>query len=257
MLKGIIIFTSGVVAGGAATYFFLKKKIEDKCNKIADEKVQSMQDYVDSIRAKELAMEAGYVQKGIENYIPDSLKEKRKTSKERTENKGNTSEKKTVDYTHYYQNAGEAHVTNMTEELINQYFAERESPREDPTAEEVEERKRLEAEKKALEDSIRMTEEVNSNKAPYPIRKDEFYDYDYQYLDKTTLYYYMDPNGGQTGVLATEEGEVVDPFEVVGDTLETTGFARNDEDGLYVRNLRRSTDYEIAKVYEPFDNQVL
>ncbi len=87
-----------------------------------------------------------------------------------------------------------------------------------------------------------VTEVINKAKAPKIIRADDFGEM--PYLDKVELYYYR-----EDGVLATENDEVIhDIQEVVGDCLRKYGFADNDESTLYVRNLRRGTDYEIIKI---------
>lgn len=87
-----------------------------------------------------------------------------------------------------------------------------------------------------------VTEAINKAKAPKIIRASDYGEM--PYLDKRTLYYYK-----EDGVLTTEEDEVIhDIWEIVGDCLRKYGFADNDEGTLYVRNLKRGSDYEIIKI---------
>lgn len=68
------------------------------------------------------------------------------------------------------------------------------------------------------------------------------------YYDKITLLYYMDDE-----VLTTEDDEIIHhPEELLGDALTKFGFNRNDERVIFVRNEKRSTDYEIDKVFDAY-----
>lgn len=68
------------------------------------------------------------------------------------------------------------------------------------------------------------------------------------YYDKITLLYYMDDE-----VLTTEDDEIIPhPEELLGDALTKFGFNRNDERVIFVRNEKRSTDYEIDKVFDAY-----
>lgn len=49
-MRELIIFTFGVVAGGSVATLFWREKWRDKYRKEADEKVQSMKEYVDELR---------------------------------------------------------------------------------------------------------------------------------------------------------------------------------------------------------------
>jgi len=66
--------------------------------------------------------------------------------------------------------------------------------------------------------------------------------------DKIELFYYI-----EDGVLTNEEDEpVYDVQAVVGDCLTKFGFNENDEDIIFVRNMKMGADFEIKKMFSSY-----
>ena len=54
-----------------------------------------------------------------------------------------------------------------------------------------------------------------------------------------------------------DDGDIVDLDEVrsmLGDVVNESGFADNDEETIYIRNDRRNTDYEITKAFTSYED---
>jgi hypothetical protein len=69
--------------------------------------------------------------------------------------------------------------------------------------------------------------------------------------EKQSLCYYISDD-----VLVEEMGahqDEVNRFSCIGDILSTSGFDENDEEIIYVRNDVLMCDYEITKVYTPYE----
>lgn len=69
-------------------------------------------------------------------------------------------------------------------------------------------------------------------------------------LDKIELYFYAGDS-----VLANEEGEIVTDEDVlIGDALTKYGFNENDESVIFVRNESVGADYEITKTFSRYSD---
>lgn len=86
--------------------------------------------------------------------------------------------------------------------------------------------------------SIVQDEEYSKVEKPYTITPEEFGEYGYETISLT---YYAD------GVLADENGEVVDDIdEIVGED-SLSHFGEYEDDSVYVRNDAKRCDYEILR----------
>lgn len=93
------------------------------------------------------------------------------------------------------------------------------------------------------------TEEDSNN--PYVISDEEFAD-EMPHFDKVTLYYYM------TDDILTDDNEepIVDIDDVIGyDALVTLGNEQSNT--IWVRNNRISTDYEVVRLNQSYQESVL
>lgn len=82
--------------------------------------------------------------------------------------------------------------------------------------------------------------------APYVISQEEFINGN-KYYDKTTLNYYDD------GILEDEiTEEIIDDIDAVIGRDSLTKFGEYEDDVVFVRNERLSTDYEVVRQYRDF-----
>lgn len=231
MIKECIIFAVGALVGTGATVLIMRKKYDEKYNKLLKDAIDSDADFrlreANKKLAEAKALQSGYIQSsGEEKPETDKKLEKVDTIDRNESNQKNSGESKIgkpnyVDYSAYY----EAKVAN-------------EYPREEYEK----------AEETAMAEADRLNNSQESNKKPKIVSKEEFDSPEYEYYDKVTLYFYKDDE-----VLATEDDEVIeDPFKYVGDALDKYGFRKNSENVIYVRNYRLVCDYEIDKVDNAF-----
>lgn len=112
-----------------------------------------------------------------------------------------------------------------------------EDPDNEETAEEMEERARM-------EDEDRMSEYRKKNKDKIvPIQSDEwdtdFPEVDYEHKD---LYYFVNDD-----VLTDDDGNPVDEEEYIGKRPRQFGWMSNDEEKIYIRNNPKETDFQVWK----------
>ena len=254
-LKGIIIFLAGGVIGAGVSAFVTYKRIIEREQKRADEKIKShdeaYQEYV-----KSLETEVATFREGIrKTYISeDSENKEEQTVKNSEENIINTPKKPNEkgrdggpvkkDYTMYYKARAEKEYPGEPEGAESLDYID-----EDPNEE--------------------LNSPEYSKMPPKVITYQEYYNPEYEYHDKIVLNYFQEDD-----ILATEEDEALDSITYdgdgsvkkdtaingrmlhVGDCLEKSGFTKNQNKVLYIRNFRLSTDYEICKVFGAFSDVV-
>lgn len=250
MLKNAIIFVIGAAVGGATAALITYKTMYDKIKKEADDKVRSMEEYVNFLRQKD---EAGELLKNLD-YVSkdgDEIQDYRESAEDSV-GSGNSGDKKiekkrrrgsTAVYTPYDQMyTGNGEHVDMTDPALSEHPTDNDEEEGGEDGVDEDERKRLEYSRRINEDYER-----HKGDRPKLIKAEEFDEYEYH--DKVTLYFYTEDQ-----ILATEDNEIIDdPVAIVGDNLTKYGFNQNDEQVIFVRNIRRGTDYEIAKVFGPFE----
>lgn len=93
---------------------------------------------------------------------------------------------------------------------------------------------------------------VDYEKGPKVVSNEEYWSPEYEYHDKCELNYFVEDE-----VLADSGNEVVEKEEIlIGNAIRDSGFNKNNEKVLYVRNYELSTDYEIAKVFGAYSEYV-
>ena len=252
IIKGLGLFLFGAAVGGSTAALVTFKMTEKKWQKISDDRVKSMQEYVDELRAKDAAGEllsqlnySSDQEIGLSDDVP--VQNEKKPEREAKVNGNNSGDHRAgaIDYTRFYQgvetpqgSAYEDFLTSRTHPI------DEEMTDIDPEtdAEDV-----LSRHNRRIQE---MLERNQGDKAkPKIIRASEFDEYEFH--DKVTLYYHT-----EDGVLSTEDGEIVDDVEAyIGDALTKFGYADNDdEEVIYVRNINRGTDYEVAKVFGSYED---
>lgn len=246
-IKGFIIFVSGAAAGGSVAAFFVHKWAKKTYLAAADDKVRSLEEYIDRILNEKLVSDLGYKEESevsdsdeddeggkSGNYISDGKKDAARKVMDRA--KKVNSEPEYHDYTQYSRSVNgksidPADYTHPVDSDESGY-------------EEFDEDEYEQARQDALSRS--WSEKINSGSKPKIIPFEEYGSTGY--LDEVTLYYYQEDD-----ILATEDNEILtDKEEILGDALTKFGFDKNGEKVIYVRNYSRSTDYEVSKVFEGF-----
>ena len=217
MIKNIIIFSMGVVAGATASYIYAKNKYEQ----VAEEEIASMREYTNR-RIEAYKNEAAKSNKMLEMIasVESSTKE------EEMKDVGK------IDYTSFTSNKKED-----TKELYLEEYDEELEGDDDEFDEEYHK-----------EEEFNNLNEGHLEKPPFIISSEEFGTLPVN--DSRTLMYYTFDD-----VLATEEEEVIsDIHEHLGDTLDEIGFVNdNNMPFYYVRNMPLNVDYEIVKVQSSFE----
>ena len=131
---------------------------------------------------------------------------------------------------------------NKEEELA----AESEGPQDDMPLTDAEDRdQQLDFEDYELNGEHRKA--IAENRAPYIIDKAD-YELTCANYEKITLLYYISDD-----VLSDDSGDEISRMDVIGSTILNSGFTDNDDDVLYVRNDKLMCDYEVTKVYIPYE----
>ena len=142
---------------------------------------------------------------------------------------------KEVDYTSFYKKPSPREIINMS----NKAMAEAEHPQdseEDEAFESIEEKdERLDAE---------LHGDQVLHKEPFEISEDDYAEE--SHYDKEVLYWYDNDD-----ILATESDEIIeDVMRTVGTYIDQ--FDNPEIEGIFVRNPRLSTDYNIIRLNESF-----
>lgn len=92
---------------------------------------------------------------------------------------------------------------------------------------------------------------INRKKEPYIISGDEFRD-EMPHFSKISLAYYTGDE-----VFVDEQEDVIDDIRyLVGDAYEYFGCDTENEDVVYVRNYKQSTDFELTRIHDLFSETV-
>ena len=250
-LQPALYFIAGAAVGVSTAALVLKDKYKKDYEAKAESEIASMREYVEKLRQEDkkgdLDSQLEFVvsQDGewsVEEYkelIFDTLTTKleemiwsgpRKKKEPKPENlvkKDDKKAKQKVTYNSFYKENDEK--LGLYSEKEAEIRAKFEHPEEE-YAEEVKEKVE------------KMTDE-----GPKIIGADEFDEFEWH--DKVTLLYYTEDDT----LVVEETNELIDdPEQLVGDLIHTSGFDENDDEVMYVRNIRRGTDYEIAKMYGPY-----
>lgn len=223
MLKNVIIFAAGLLTGGGgAVLYFKKTHIK---NSLHEQEIEEMRQYFErKPRNITYRRRATVDDLKKETHGPDIQEEPARYVKPEP-----------VEYDKKF-------VKNKEDEPVDP--AEVEHPTENDDYEE--DYSLGLAAKKEREAALA------KDKGPKMIKASEFGNE--SYLDTVTLLYYQGD-----GILTSEDEEVYEDLDEVeamlGNTLHKYGFDRDDESAIYVRNVKRGTDYEIIKVFSSFNDK--
>lgn len=232
-IKGVLIFVSGAVVGGLGTWFAVKKYYETK----ADIEVESVRE--------------AYERKVGEIDEPTNSLDGEIEGPEEIEDDGNRPYAKALSSIDQRL----AHKPPMTD--YSKFFrsardvdeSEAEHPEDDePYSDEEDAEQQEDYENFKLNDDHKKA--LKEHRAPYIIDAETF-ELTNDHYDKVSLCYYICDD-----ILTDDSGitpEEVSRTELLGNLLAVSGFEDNEDDILYVRNDVRTTDYEITKIFTPYN----
>lgn len=220
LVRNIGIYVIGLVCGSLSTYILVKKKFEDR----ADDEIAQMKEYYEtkSISYDEL-VKAGKI---VEKKAPVEEKNEKQPEPPKEyvakPNEDSLTRGRYIDYTAFYR--------------------DKEHPEDDDSYEDN------------YASGLEMTKDFEKNKDREPkLIAAEDFGSEPNYNKMFLLYY------TESDVLTLNEDqdeEIINDFDeieaMLGDSLTKFGFIDNDEEVIYVRNTRRTTDYEIRKVFGQF-----
>lgn len=242
----------GIIFGGSVSCIVTYKLTAKKFMKISDERVKSLEEYIEKLQVEKLSRDLGYGDVGDSSELSEKNEDVTVSpnyiSDERLKPYQEVKPDGTI-YTRYSKISGDA--KSAVDERYEQIAAELEHPMEDD--DEDEDGVPITEAEREYERINRLGEEVsnlvNSNSPPHVIDYDDYGKSGY--LDEVDLYYYAGD-----GTLVDDEDHIVpSPEDILGDCLDTSGFKTNSQKELYVRNYRRSTDYAITKIMHKYSDK--
>lgn len=247
-VKNVLIFGAGALVGSAITYISVKKIFEYK----ADVEIEEVREaYNEKIKGIEP------VKSSVEGEI---VGEPEIDVKKKVQELNNKPDLK--DYTKFFREKGERSV-KATEIIRDRLEIEKEfeeGGEEDVLAEnEYPDDEELSSEEDLMEqieyENYMINKEhqdaIAENRAPYAIDRSD-YELTCAHYDKLTFMYFINDD-----LLVNEDEEVVTRSSVFGDVIdvmESSDFINNDEECLLVRNDKHMIDFEILKMFEPYQN---
>lgn len=251
-LSNLIFFVSGIAVGGVSTFLAVKGYFEAK----ADDEIASVKaaydKHMEDIEGSKSSMDGEiHGPETIDDAEPGVIKVKSSYVNSSLNNKPPLK-----DYAKYFKNKDEETVSSgdmqisrdPSEDMIEKELAEAEHPEDDEpyTPEEDEAEQDNYDMYKLNEDHKKAIEE---NRPPYVIEVSDF-ELTCAHYPKVTLHYYI-----QDDIVLTDDDEVVNVHDLLGDCIEESGFDQNEDDLLYVRNDRLGVDYEIEKLFSQFTGE--
>ena len=255
-LRGIIIFTFGAAAGGSVAAFFTHKWAKKKYLAVREDEIRSLNEYLDKLQAERIAEMSGYSggsdgddsgvngDSGLEKDAALDLKSDRKAAV----NPGYSGQDgpNYIRYSQYSHSGVESKRRSSVDETYEAVAAALEHPSEDDDEGEAYYK---EKDKRSSDMAYEASVKANSDDSgPVIIEFQEcgvLEDY-----DKEDLYFFK-----EDGVLTTDNEEIVAaPEDLVGSLITNSGFDKNDEEFLYVRNDRRLVYYAIQKFWYAYSD---
>ena len=247
--SNIIFFLSGTIIGGVSTFFAVKGHFEAKADKEVESVKEAYEKRLEAIDIPKESINGDIKGPDVINDAEPGMEVTKSSIVRELNNKPPLK-----DYTKFFTGKDEKtlEVKEVTrdpsEDMIEMELAESESPEDDS---EMTEEEDMEAQAdyemyKLNEDHKKALEE---NRPPYVIDLSDF-EMTCSHYFKETLHYYIHDR-----LVATDDDEIINVPDALGDCLDTSGFSENGDDLLYVRNDRLMVDYEIDKVFTAFGGE--
>lgn len=220
-LKDLCLFSVGAAAGSLITWLLVKEIYETK----ADKEVESVRDAYNR-KAKELGVRSS-LDGGIkgDSEIKDEPIEMVKSTSSIAKKMNNKPPLK--DYTKFFENPSNP----KNEEAVS-------PPEDEPNTDEEDVDAQLNG---AHRDAIK------EGKEPFVIDRSD-YELTCEHYDKISLIYYISDD-----ILCEDSGDEVERGGLIGNLIESSGFDQNEDEELFVRNDRLTSDFEITKIFTKYE----
>lgn len=255
-LRGAIIFVIGAAVGGSTAAFFVHRWAKKKYMAIAKKEVESLQEYIDKLQAERISDMSGYSGKGSgdsgehdeDAAGPDGYRKEKGESQARNSGYKGREDPNYIPYSQYSKHGNndswrsEAGKKSKVDEIYDQLAAELEHPSEDDESDDAEDAYYRSVDKRKIDSAEELSERANSNDSGPVIISFQECGLNPEY-DKEDLFFYK-----EDGVVTNDNEEIcAAPEDMIGTCIQDSGFDRNDQEILYVRNDRRLTYYAIEK----------
>lgn len=241
-LKNVIIFLSGVAVGAVSTYACVKKYFELK----ADLEVDSVKSAYEDMAAEfEDAKSSKDGELSGPEEIDEDKGEREKPTSPIAERFNNKPPLK--DYAKMFKESDGKEL--KVREIVRSEDldpANLEGPEDDePYTDEEDEDAQMEYDDYKLNGEHKKA--IAEDRRPYEVDKSDF-ELTCSNYEKADLLYYIHED-----ILCDDSGEEISRLDTIGACLETSGFDNDDRDALYVRNDKLMCDYQVTKLYVPYE----
>ena len=258
-LRGAIIFVIGAAAGGSTAAFFVHRWAKKKYMAIAKKEVESLKEYIEKLQAERICEMSGYSGKGSSNGSdvvedgdaagPDGYRKEKGESQARNSGYKGREDPNYIPYSQDSKHGNgdswrsEAGKKSKVDEIYDQLAAELEHPSEDDESDvDAEDAYYRSVEKRKANSAEELSQRANSDDSGPVIISFQECGLNPEY-DKEDLFFYK-----EDGVVTNDNEEIcAAPEEMIGTCIQDSGFDRDSEKYLYVRNDRRLTYYAIEK----------
>lgn len=258
-LRGAIIFVIGAAVGGSTAAFFVHRWAKKKYMTIAKKEVESLKEYIEKLQAERISDMSGYSGKGSGDRSdavedgdaagPDGYRKEKGESQARNSGYKGREDPNYIPYSQYSKHGNddswrsEAGKKSKVDEIYDQLAAELEHPSEDDESDwDAEDAYYRSVERRKADSAEELSQRANSDDSGPVIISFQECGLNPEY-DKEDLFFYK-----EDGVVTNDNEEIcAAPEEMIGTCIQDSGFDRNDQEILYVRNDRRLTYYAIEK----------
>lgn len=257
-LRGTIIFAIGAAVGGSAAAFFVHRWAKKKYMAIAKSEVDSLKEYIEKLQAERIVEMSGYSgSKDIDSEDdndsdaagPDGYRKEKGESQARNSGYQGREDPNYIPYSQYSKHGNgdswrsETGKKSKVDEIYDQLAAELEHPSEDDEGDgDTEDAYYRSVERRKIDSAEELSERANSDDSGPVIISFQECGLNPEY-DKEDLFFYK-----EDGVVTNDNEEIcAAPEEMIGTCIHDSGFDRNEQEILYVRNDRRLTYYAIEK----------
>ena len=255
-LRGAIIFVIGAAVGGSTAAFFVHKWAKKKYMAIAKSEVESLKEYIEKLQAERIIDMCGYSGNGSgdsgehdeDAAGPDGYRKEKGESQARNSGYKGREDPNYIPYSQYSKHGNgdswrsEAGKKSKVDEIYDQLAAELEHPSEDDGDVDAEDAYYRSVERRKVNSAEELSQRANSDDSGPVIISFQECGLNPEY-DKEDLFFYK-----EDGVVTNDNEEIcAAPEEMIGTCIQDSGFDRNDQEILYVRNDRRLTYYAIEK----------
>lgn len=240
----IIFFTSGIVVGAGSMYFGLKKFFELKADKEICEVRAAYDKRMEDIEPKKSSLDGDIIGPNVIEDAEPGVSETKSSIVRELNNKPPL-----IDYAKMFREKDEHIISrDPSEDMIERELAESEFPKDDEEMSDEED-----ADAQADYETYKLNADhkkaIEENREPFIIGPDDF-ELTCSHYAKMSLHYYL-----QDDIVTTDDDELINVPDILGDCLETSGFSNNEDDILYVRNDVLMADYEIDKIFSQFTGE--